>query len=103
MANYFKILLMFVFVTAPVLDIAFLDNREATGHMSQEFQPGGHPEQGNSVDIDCICHVFHHGASFATGASHDFVASHFKAGPFENNIIRGLHPKPGLHPPTRLS
>jgi len=100
MANYLKILLLIIFVTAPVLDIAFLDSQEPVDHFSEAFHGDDNPGQAGEADFHCICHVLHHGASVGKISSQEFADNHVKAGPFADVLGSGLHPKPGLHPPS---
>jgi len=100
MAKYLKILLLFVFVTAPALDIAFLDNQETTDHFSEAQHDTVKHEEGSSVDLHCICHVLHHGASIGKNNTQNMVGIHIKTRRITTLAVIGQHPKPGLHPPS---
>ena len=100
MARYLKILLLFIFVTAPALDIAFLDNQESTDHFSEVYHDSkGHDEEA-AADLHCICHVFHNGFAIDKIAALAISDLHFKKHQTTNLAVNGLNPKPGLHPPS---
>ena len=104
MAKYFKILLLFIFVTAPALDIAFLDPQESDDHISEAYHDTVNHEEGASADLHCICHVIHHGVSIAKVTALTINNAHFKTRQVATTAINGLNPKPGLQPPsTKLS
>ena len=100
MAKYLKILLLFIFVTAPALDIAFLDNQETTDHFSEAQHDTMKHDEGSSVDLHCICHVLHHGASIGKHDALKADSIHFKTRRIATLAVIGQHPKPGLHPPS---
>ena len=102
MAKYLKILLLFIFVTAPVMDIAFLDPQESADYVSEAYHDTVDHEEDASADLRCICHVLHHGAS--DGKIGALVIHHvsFKTRRIANFAIDGLNPKPGLHPPSSI-
>lgn len=100
MVKHLKILLLFIFVTVPALDIAFLDNQEPSDHYSEAYHDAGGQHDEAAADLHCICHVIHHGVSMGRVASLDASNKHFKARPIAAILGHGLHPKPGLHPPT---
>jgi hypothetical protein len=102
MTKYFKILLLFIFVAAPVMDIAFLDPQESADHVNEAYHDAVDHEEDASTDLHCICHVLHHGASdgkIGTLVIHDMS---FKTHRIANFAIDGLNPKPGLHPPSTI-
>lgn len=99
MAKYLKILLLFIFVTAPALDIAFLDGQEPTDHIAESFHDSENQAPSGDIDLHCICHVIHHGIAFGKVASRDILTLH-RTWPITDEIVQGLHPKPGLHPPS---
>tara|TARA_R110002096_G_scaffold153565_9_gene317396 strand:+ start:815 stop:1129 length:315 start_codon:yes stop_codon:yes gene_type:complete len=100
MAKYFKILLLFIFVTAPALDIAFLDNQESVDHFSESYHDTVDHDKDAAVDLHCICHVIHHGVSIDKVAALTISDMHFKKHQTTNLAVNGLNPKPGLHPPS---
>ena len=104
MAKYFKILLLFIFVTVPALDIAFLDNQESDDHFSEAYHDTADHEEEASADLHCICHIIHHGVSIAKVTVLTINNEHFKTRQVATTAINGLNPKPGLQPPsTKLS
>lgn len=100
MAKYFKILLLFIFVTAPALDIAFLDSQESADHVSEAYHDTINLDEDASVDLHCICHVIHHGVSISKAVALSIKDTHFKTRQVMSVAINGLNPKPGLHPPS---
>lgn len=100
MAKYLKILLLFIFVTAPALDIAFLDSQEPTDHIAKSFHDSENEAPSGDVDLHCICHVIHHGIALGKVVSRNVVALRGITWPITDDISQGLHPKPGLHPPS---
>jgi len=104
MASYLKILLLFIFVAAPALDIAFLDNKEPPNHIAESFHNTENQVPLGDTDLHCICHVIHHGMAFGKAVNRDVVALSDVTWPIAEGVLHGLHPKPGLHPPsTQLS
>jgi len=101
MTSYLKILLLLIFISAPALDIAILDNQEATDHLSEAFHEKKIPQQPEEIDLHCICHVLHHGVTVGKVFIRELTGTRKKISLFSNAIAIGLHPKPGLHPPTR--
>lgn len=99
-AKYFKILLLFIFVTVPALDIAFLDNQESTDHFSEAFHGTVEHDEDAAKDLHCICHVIHHGVSVGKAAALTISNIHFKSRKITTIAVLGLNPKPGLHPPS---
>lgn len=100
MAKYFKILLLFIFVTAPALDIAFLDNQESADHLSEAFHDTVEHTEDAATDLHCICHVIHHGVSVGKVTALTISDIHFKSRKMTTIAVLGLNPKPGLHPPS---
>ncbi len=100
MAKHFKILLLFIFVTAPAMDIAFLDAQESADHFSEAYHDTVDHDQDADADLHCICHVIHHGASIGKNDALKADGSHFKTRRVATLAIIGQHPKPGLHPPS---
>ena len=100
MVSYLKILLLFIFVTAPALDVAFLDNQEPTDHIAESFHTTENQIPIGDADLHCICHVIHHGIAYGKVISRDIAALRRVTWPITDDISQGLHPKPGLHPPS---
>jgi hypothetical protein len=100
MTKYIKIFLLFVFVSAPVLDTAFLDTQEPSSHLTTTVQTVDYSAQNTGTDIHSFCHVMHHGVAIDKVPSQGFADSRFKAGPFADLTAHGLHHKPGLQPPS---
>jgi len=100
MASYFKILLLFIFVAAPALDIAFLDNQEPSSHIAESFHDSDNQAPSGEADLHCICHVIHHGTALGKALNRDIAALLAVRWPIADDISQGLHPKPGLHPPS---
>jgi len=100
MAKYLKILLLFIFVTAPALDIAFLDPQEAADHVSEAYHDAVDHAEDATADLHCICHVIHHGVSIGKAAALTTEDTHFKTRQVTSIAINGLNPKPGLQPPS---
>lgn len=100
MAKYLKILLLIIFVTAPALDIAFLDPQESVDHVSEAYHDAVDHEEDETADLHCICHVIHHGVSIGKAAALSIGDTHFKTRQVTSVAINGLNPKPGLQPPS---
>ena len=100
MAKYFKILLLFIFVTVPALDIAFLDNQESADHFSEAYHDTVVHDEDAATDLHCICHVIHHGVSVGKATTLTISDMQFKSRKVTTVTIDGLNPKPGLHPPS---
>lgn len=100
MAKYLKILLLFIFVTAPALDIAFLDPQESADHVSEAYHDAIDHEEDETADLHCICHVIHHGVSIGKATALSIGDTHFKTRQVTSVAINGLNPKPGLQPPS---
>jgi|GEM_PF-1701549 len=100
MAKYFKILLLFIFVTAPALDIALLDSQAAASQFSVTYQDD--IDQGDPAvsEQDCICHVLHQGVFASKVTSTTINIMNFKAFRLASVAVLGLNPKPGLRPPS---
>jgi len=102
MAKYSKILLLFVFVTAPAMDIAFLDAQESTDHYSDAYHDTVDYDQGATTDLHCVCHVIHHGISIDKVSALTKSDLQFKTRQVNSLVVSGLNPKPGLHPPSTI-
>jgi len=100
MAKYLKMLLLLIFVTAPTLDIAFLDNQESADHFSEAYHDEVDQNKDAATDLHCICHVIHNGFAFGKVTAHVVAALRGVRWSFADNVLQGLHPKPGLHPPS---
>lgn len=100
MAKYLKILLLFIFVTAPALDIAFLDPQESVDHVGETYHDMVNHTEDASADLHCICHVIHHGVAIGKTAAPSIRDTHFKTRKMTSVAINGLNPKPGLQPPS---
>lgn len=100
MAKYLKILLLFIFVTAPFLDIAFLDSQESVDHFSEAYHDIVKHEKVAPADLHCICYVIHHGAYICKTAALTIDETHFKTRRVANIAANGLNPRPGLQPPS---
>jgi len=100
MVHYFKILLLLIFVTAPALDIAFLDSQESVDHYSESFHADKKSELGIAGDFHCICHILHYGTATGKISFQSSDGIYFKAWPYEDIVGYGLHPRPGLRPPS---
>jgi len=100
MAKYLKILLLIIFVTAPALDIAFLDPQESVDHVSEAYHDAADQDGDVTTDLHCICHVIHHGVSVGKTAVLSINYTRIKTRQVTSITINGLNPKPGLQPPS---
>lgn len=92
---------MFVFVTAPTLDIALLDSQEPDDHFTESFHSVEASQQSVDKDLHCNCHIIHHGTFFTKVKPFFQHVGAVKLRPVPTQRADGLHPEPGLHPPSR--
>jgi len=102
MANFLKILLLFVILTVPALDIAFLDPHENDNHYTEAVKTADTSGLPAKADFHCICHVIHVGAHVLATIvieTPELGARRFRLSAV---LANGRRPAPGLHPPSTL-
>ena len=98
MAQYIKILLLFLLVLTPALDAAGLDAPADAALSSLVLHDDG-SDPAADIDVHCVCHVLHHGLIAHPVTAMSKIQPRFKAAPFVNTAASGLQPQPVTPPP----
>ena len=87
-------------MAVPVFDLVIMDPLEFSGQHS-EVDHSDVNIGTSDMDLHCMSHGFHHYVSIGVDTYSHVSDLVIKTTPFFDLIASGLHPKPGLHPPTQ--